>query len=412
MTYPQTQRRRAFLRTAAGLSTALLLGERAVLAAPDASGAIVLGQSFDASQSELALISRVQRAYFDSVNAAGGVHGRRIQLVSLDDRGDIGVRQRHAAELLENHRAQALFGMPSLPPGQTVLPQLFVRDRAAARASATPDGVLVSFYPGHALEGRLLARHLMAHGKAPRTAILHGDDAQSRELLSGLRAGLGKHAGAVLGKIISASADGNALSSAIQGLRASGDGALVVLAPPATTLQALSLARDTGWNPQSFIASESASALESAPEVQAAKAVGAQSLRYLIDANDPTWAKRKPFHFAEFSRWDNDRGVQAYTVFLKKHARDVDPKSEVAVWAYSTAQLMVYVLSQCQGQHTTKDITRQALRLGGYNPPLINPGIRVYSHPARAAAITQAQPIRFDGRHWTETGGVLEADDD
>lgn len=389
-----------------------LLSSSAAIAATVSPNEIVLGQTFDAGRAELALIARVQQAYFDNVNAAGGVRGRKIRLVSLDDGGDAARARQNLNELATRHQALAIFGMPAiLASDSRVMPQLFVRDRVSVVSSDKGATGIVGFYPGYALEGALVARQILERAQRPRIAVLLGSAVSDEQFLAGLRKGLGADGSAPIAKTQSSAGDGEALDAAVRALQASDANVLVIAASPSITLRALAVAQDIGWTPRRIISSDSAQTL-SAASTKPSGTAGVESIRYVMDGRDPSWTTRKPFQFAEWSRWDNDRGVQAYAYFMKHHMRGVDIKSEPVEYAYSTAQLMVQVLDQCRDRLTRETVSRQALRLAGFNLPLLSPGIRVYTHPGRAAPITQGQFMRFDGAQWSEFGEVIEADDE
>lgn len=402
----QSEARRRFVARLAALSGAWLPVGDGVRAASDASD-IVLGQTFDARRAELALITRVQQAWFDRVNAAGGVRGRKVRLVTLDDGGDATRTRKNLHELAERHRALALFGMPSTAHAEVgAMPQLFVRDRLGAAPGAVAAAVTLGFYPSYEIEGALLARHALESAPGSRIAVQHGEDDVGRHLLAGLRRGLGDRADKLMVQVLPIGTD-DALPEAQQ---AGGADVLVLAARPDLTLRALAATPAQGRALRRIIASESAAALPAAAPALRTKAVGVESVRYLLDAHDPGWSTRKPWHFAEFSRWDNDRGVQGYTRFIRAHVSGAEPKSEPVEYAYLTARLMVQLLGQCRDQLTRGDLSKQALRMALADAPLLSPGIRIYTHPDRSTPITQGQFMRFDGAHWAEFGEVIEAD--
>jgi ABC-type branched-subunit amino acid transport system substrate-binding protein len=401
--------RRGFAGSIFGLGSSILLNGCEVWAKAEPSKSIVLGQTYDGGRAELALISRVQKSYFESINAAGGIRDRKVQLVVLDDHGDIERARANLQELTGQYQALALFGMPKSSLSEAVpLPQLFVRDRLASVGSSKPMGGVVGFYPNYGLEGILLANLIEAHTLSPRIAVLLGQDTADSQLLAGVRNGLSPES--AITKVQVSGPDATALYVALQTLKVSDANVLLIAVSQKSTLQALAALSDCHWKVRTVVGSESAPVLRSAPFALRAMYSETESVRYILDATDPTWSNRKPLHFAEFSRWNNNRGVQAYTRFAKHHAAGVDIKSEPAEFAYTTAQLMVQVLIQCRERLTRENLHKQALRLGGVNFPLLSPGIRVYTHPERDTPITQAQPIRFDGEFWTEFSEVLDVD--
>jgi ABC-type branched-subunit amino acid transport system substrate-binding protein len=86
---------------------------------------IVLGQAavFSGPAAELGIQMRNGiKAYLDHVNAQGGVHGRRIELVTEDDRYETAVAPGASRKLIEEHKVFALIGYVGTPTGVVHLP--------------------------------------------------------------------------------------------------------------------------------------------------------------------------------------------------------------------------------------------------------------------------------------------------
>ncbi len=86
---------------------------------------IVLGQSavFSGPAAQLGIQMRNGiKSYFDYVNAAGGVHGRKLELVTEDDRYEAAVAPGATKKLIEEHRVFALLGYVGTPTGAAHLP--------------------------------------------------------------------------------------------------------------------------------------------------------------------------------------------------------------------------------------------------------------------------------------------------
>jgi ABC-type branched-subunit amino acid transport system substrate-binding protein len=86
----------------------ILLGQAAVLSGPAAQLGIQMRNGI--------------KAYLDYVNERGGVHGRRLELVSEDDRYEASVAPAASKKLIEEHRVFALLGYVGTPTGAAHLP--------------------------------------------------------------------------------------------------------------------------------------------------------------------------------------------------------------------------------------------------------------------------------------------------
>jgi hypothetical protein len=303
----------------------------------------------------------------------------------------------------------ALFGVPTIvTDNASPIPQLFVQDRFDDRLTDKPGAEVVAFLPTFALEGGIIAKHLLAVQPLAKVALLYDSEKSDEQMLGGLRAVLGPRAADALAV---RAPDAASLTAALQRLRDSGAAALVILAAPPLTVQALEYGQKMGWTPERIINSASARALTAEPSAQRTPAVGVESIRYFKDPFDPDWSGLTLFRFAEFPRWARDPGVWAFNTFGKRYLPGVDVKNELIEYGYSSAQLMGEVLAQCGDKITSENIGKQSLRLAGVAVSLLTPGLRVYTYPGRATPITQGQFIRFDGATWTAVGEVLDADD-
>lgn len=217
---------------ATGWAPSPALGQAAA-AVDAADGDIVLGQSasFSGSFAAQAMAYRDgARAWFAAVNAAGGVFGRRIRLVSLDDGYQVERAEANTRHLIGEHRALALFS------------PMWTNTVKAALALSAPAGVpMVGPYTGYEAlyadnrspvfttrasfldELRHIVQHLLTLGTT-RIGLLHYDSASGRELRADMErlmqpAGLAPQA---LGRMAlnSASADAVARSLAGAGLQA------------------------------------------------------------------------------------------------------------------------------------------------------------------------------------------------
>src|SRR6185437_14158941 len=86
---------------------------------------IVFGQSAPLSGANAELGNDIRNgalAYFRKVNEAGGVHGRRLELVTLDDANQVPRSEANTRELVEHRNVFALFGYASATLSRPALP--------------------------------------------------------------------------------------------------------------------------------------------------------------------------------------------------------------------------------------------------------------------------------------------------
>jgi ABC-type branched-subunit amino acid transport system substrate-binding protein len=118
---PPSSNRRACLRGIAAAAAAATLGPRVALAAED----IVIGQSAHLSgplASTLTAVLKGQQLALDDFNRRGGVGGRKVRLITLDDAYDSKRCIENVNTLIERDHVTALFGLASTANVAAVLP--------------------------------------------------------------------------------------------------------------------------------------------------------------------------------------------------------------------------------------------------------------------------------------------------
>ncbi len=152
---------------------------------------IVLGQSVALTGPGSALAEPFHRGaklYFDRVNAAGGVNGRKIELVTLDDRGKPANTVENTKKLLAQG-VLSLFGYYGSPQVTAAYPLVKDSDVLLFAPMAAADELRGAVYPnvysirpGYSVEAAAITRHAETLG-ARKLAILHGNDSESMAAL-------------------------------------------------------------------------------------------------------------------------------------------------------------------------------------------------------------------------------------
>lgn len=180
----QTFRCRARIAIVAFLAA---LGSAALAQDGVGKNGIVIGQSAALTGPGSALAAPfVQGAklYFDKLNAAGGVNGRKVELVTLDDRGNPAVTAENTKKLL-GQGVLSLFGYYGSPQVTAAYPLIKDSDVLMFGSMAAADELRGALYPnvfsirpGYSEEAAAITRHAETLG-ARRLAILHGSDGES-----------------------------------------------------------------------------------------------------------------------------------------------------------------------------------------------------------------------------------------
>ncbi|TML47799.1 MAG: ABC transporter substrate-binding protein [Actinobacteria bacterium] len=345
------------------------------------------------------------KAYFEYVNAHGGVNGRKIGYLYFDDAYDPAQTVQLTRKLVEQDRVFAIFGSVGTANNLAIrdylnaqeVPQLFVADgsqqigRSSARYPWTM-GFLMS-YRG---EGDVYGKNLVQTRPHARVAVLYENTDLGRDMLTGLtRAIAGKGPRIVARE--SYEFTGSDVSSQIAQLKASGADTLMLFATPKFFIQAVVATHKLGWQPQLYVASVSiepgimAIARYNAP----ALTKGALSIAFVKNPNDPIWAK--------------DRAVALYRTIMRRYDRSGRPSDVYNWYGMTVAWTMVETLRKAGRKLTRAGLLRAAQHLNTSANPFLLPGIRLQTSPTDYRPLEQVYLYRYDNEQWVRASGILHA---
>ena len=171
-------------------------------ALPTGQAEIVVGQSapFSGPSSRTAKEFRDGAlAWFSEVNRRGGIHGRRVRLVSLDDRYDPKLTVANTRQLIDQERAIALFGFFGTANSEAVLPLVekvgipLVAPRTGARSLREPIRAMVfNLRASYQAEIDVIVDQLVRDGRH-KVAVVRIQDAFGEDGLRATKAALGRH---------------------------------------------------------------------------------------------------------------------------------------------------------------------------------------------------------------------------
>jgi branched-chain amino acid transport system substrate-binding protein len=398
--------RAVFLSLAVAVVCIASAGARS-LAAPGVSPTeIKLGSSVPLSGEAQAAgnVARGADAYFKYVNAKGGVFGRKITFKYLDDGYDPGRAVNNTIRLVQQEQVFAMFS----PLGtnnnlairkflnQADVPQLFVASGATTFGRDYKQYPwTIGYIPPYSEEGELYGKYIVGHVKKPRIAVLYQDDDYGRDLLAGLRKGLGGRAGAIVGKV-GYDPTTSDVQPQIAQLKATRANVLCIFAFGKFSLQAFNGVARVGWKPHIFVNDVSAaSSLMSIVPQKAAN--GAVSIVFGKDPATPAWR--------------NDKGIRLFQTILKKYGSGSigprDLKDGYYVAGMAAAYTMVDALRRAGKNLTRQSVMRAATHLRERGNPFVLPGIVVRTTPTFRFPVTQVKLQRWRAGAWHPFGKLL-----
>jgi len=364
---------------------------------------IKIGQTmpYSGPASAYATIGKVEGAYYRMINERGGVNGRKITLISLDDGFNPAKTVEHTRMLVEEEGVFAIVGSLGTAPNTAIhkylnarkVPHIYLSTGASKWGDPKRFPWTMGWLPTYAAEARAYARYILANHPKARIGVLYQNDDLGRDYLQGLGEGLGDKAKAMIVAQQSFEIGDPTVDSQIISLKASGADVLVNISTPKAAVQSIRKMAQIRWKPVHFIAAVSSSTEIVMKPAGVDNAKGTMSVSFIKDVSNPALA--------------NDPAVQEYRAFMKKHYPDGDPDDVYNAVSYSRAQTFVHLLERCGKELTRESLMKQAASLRDFRLPLLYEGVRLNTSAEDFYPIEEFRMIRFDGSRWVEFGDVI-----
>ena len=349
--------------------------------------------------SAYSVIGKTIIAYMQMVNEQGGVNGRKINVLSLDDGYSPPKTVEQARKLVEQDEVLILFNPLGTPPNSAIhrymnqkkVPHLFVATGASKWGDPKNFPWTMGWQPDYQSEAKIYAAHILETRPNAKIAVLYANDDYGKDYLKGLKDGLGAKASQLIIKEVSYETSDPTVDSQIVTLKASGADTFFNVASPRFAAQAIKKAAEIGWKPVQYLNSVSISVGSVMTPAGLENGVGIISAGYIKDPTDPQWQKGK--------EWDD------FTAFVKKYLPTADMKDVNLVYGYTVSQGLVQVLKQAGDNLTRENIMKQAASLD-MTLPMLLPGVNVKTGPDDFYPIERMQLQRFTGKTWELFGKV------
>jgi ABC-type branched-subunit amino acid transport system substrate-binding protein len=350
--------------------------------------------------SSYGVIGKTEAAYFDKVNAEGGINGRKIKFITYDDAYSPPKAIEQARKLVEGDEVLLIFQPLGTPSNSAIqkymnakkVPQLFVATGATKWGDPKNFPWTMGWQPNYQSEGRIYAKYILEHFPNGKIAVFWQNDDAGRDQVKGLRDGLGDKANMIIADKSYEVSDPS-IDSQIVALHDSGADIFFSWAAPKGSAQAIRKVGELGWKPKFFLANVSTSVAGVLKPAGLEFAKDIISTAYLKDPTDPAWK--------------DDPGVKTWREFMDKYYPDGDKTNSNDVYGYAVAQTMVQVLKQCGDELTRENVMKQAASLKNFSSDVMLPGIKVNTGPDDFFPIEQMQLMRFDGEAWRLFGDVI-----
>src|ERR1700745_2022096 len=329
-------------------------------------------------------------AYFQKVNDEGGVNGRKINYVALDDAYSPPKTVEQVRKLIESEEVLFMVNNVGTATNMAVVkyinqkqvPHLFIGTGATVFNDPEHYPWTLSWTPHYASEGEIYAKWILANKPEAKIGILSQNDDLGRDYLLGFKRGLGDRAATMIVSAQTYTTSDPTVDSQIVSLKAAGADAMLIFAVPKFAAQAIRKAYDIDWHPQEFVSSVGSSIAGAIKPAGFEAANGIISAAYQKDPADP--------------QWRNDPAMKAWNAWMDKYNPRVDKSDYYGPYGYNIGYAGVKILRQCGDNLTRENVMKQATHLD-MELPLLLPGIRLKTSPTDLRPIKQMRLVRFRG---------------
>jgi len=389
---------------AAAIGLGLAAGPVAAENAPGVTATeIKIGQTmpYSGPVSAFGTLGRGELGFFKMINDQGGINGREINMISLDDGYAPPKTVEQTRKLVEQEGVAFMFSSIGTATNTAVqkylnqkqVPQLYIGSGASKWGNYkeypwTMGGIQATFRT----EARIYTRYILKNQANPHIAILFQNDDYGKDYVLGMKDVLGDRYAKLVTEATYEFTDPT-VDSQIVSLHGSGANALIVAATPKFAAQTIRKVHDIGWKPMFFMTNVAIWVNSVINPAGPEKAIGMMSSAYVKDPTDPAW--------------DNDQGMKDWRAWMKKYMPDADPSDQNYVNSYNEGMTLVQALKQCGNDLSRENIMKQAANIKDLALPMMLPGIKVNTGPTDFYPIEQMQLMRWDGNHWVRFGDLV-----
>src|SRR5215813_8190844 len=349
------------------------------------------------------VIGKTEKAYFDKINAEGGINGRKINFISYDDGYSPPKAVEQARKLVESDEVLVVFNSLGTPSNSAIqkylnakkVPQLFVATGATKWNDPKDFPWTMGWQPSYQSEARIYAKFLLKEKPDAKIAILYQNDDFGKDYLKGLKDGLGAKSSMIVAEESYETAEPS-IDSHIVKLKSTGADVFISITTPKFAAQAIKKIAEIDWKVMQIVSNVSASVGSVIKPAGFENAQGLLSAAYAKDGADP--------------QWDNDPGMKKFLEFLAKYYPEGNRLDGSTVYGYGVAQTLVKVLQMCGDDLTRANVMKQAASLKDFAPDTLLPGVTINTSATDFAPISQLQLMRFKGEKWDLFGDVMSGD--
>lgn len=357
---------------------------------------------FSGAASSIGQVGRGVQAYVQSINDRGGINGRMINYITLDDAYSPPKAFEHARRLVESDEIAFMFGQLGTAGNSAVakylaakkVPTIAIVTGASKFANVKDYPLTTTGLVSYDTEGKIYAKYLTRTLPSAKYAILFQNDDLGRDYVNAFKTVLGADFDR---RVVTASYEVTepTVDSQVVALKSSGAQALFVAGTPKFAAQAIRRAAETGWKATILINFPSSSIAGTLRPAGLENSTGVIVGTPNKDPND--------------QNWKDDPGIRGFRAFFEKYLAGSDITNTSYLTGYQQGMLLEQILKQCGDDLSRDNIIKQAKSLQNLELPTALPGIRINTSASNNMMWTQLQLQRWTGTRWEPFGEILDA---
>jgi branched-chain amino acid transport system substrate-binding protein len=350
------------------------------------------------------VIGKCHQAFWKAVNDAGGINGRKVNFITLDDGYSPPKTVEVVRQLVEQEKVLLLYQTLGTPTNTAIhkyvnqkkVPHLYISTGASKWGDPKHFPWTMGFQPDYHTEGSIYAKHMLSTIKDAKVGILMQNDDYGKDYVDGFKEGLGKDNAKQIVKTVTYEVTDPTVDSQVIQLKDSGANVFFNVSTPKFAAQAIRKAADIGWKPTQYLNNVSASVASVIKPAGFEASQGILTAAYLKDPTD--------------KQWDGSPDMKAWHAWMDKNMPGANQADANYVFAYCVSTLMLETLKRCGDTLTRANVMKQAAGFKKLELPLLLPGITINTSPTDFYPIQAVQLARFKTESWELFGDVMHAE--
>jgi ABC-type branched-subunit amino acid transport system substrate-binding protein len=367
---------------------------------------IRLGQTvpFSGPVSVAGVVGHASMAYFDAINKAGGINGRQVKLIVLDDAYSPPKTVEATRRLVEDDNVLMMYGSVGTPTNAAVekylnakkVPHLFITTGASRFRDPKAFPWTMAFIPGYVQEGRAMAHYVLQSVAAPKIAVLYQNDDLGKDFRAGFRSGLGDKADSLIVSEQTYEVADPTVDSQLIAAKVSGANVFYFAGTQKAGAEEIRGVRKLDWKPLHLVCSIASNVEGVLKPAGLENAEGLISTAYAKDPFDPAWA--------------DDADVKAFLDWEKANLTQGNPRDSGVINGYVASFLVAHVLREAGSNLTRENVLAVATHLTNLRVPMLLPGITVTTTPSDYSVVNRFQIQRFESGRWVPVGETISGE--